>query len=345
MKTISSLMIVLLLLLNGIMTSSPHVQAQEVEVIAENLEIPWSIQKYEDNFYITERGGSIVEVSSGHMERQDVNLAFSLWDGGEAGLLGLLLRDDFAQSQRAYAYYTYQEGDKFANRLVVLELMDGVWNEVDIILDGIPSANIHDGGRLAIGPDRHLYVTTGDAAEPAWSQELDSLAGKILRLTLEGEIPADNPFENSYVYSYGHRNPQGLAWDAEGNLYASEHGNQSHDEINQIQIGQNYGWPLIEGLEEADGMQAPLFTSGSDYTWAPSGMAVHEGSLYVAALRGNAILVFDLASGQMEEWATNYGRIRDIYIEDGVLYFITNNTDGRGSPLENDDKLYRINLN
>lgn len=151
MKTISSLMIVLLLLLNGIMTSSPHVQAQEVEVIAENLEIPWSIQKYEDNFYITERGGSIVEVSSGHMERQDVNLAFSLWDGGEAGLLGLLLRDDFAQSQRAYAYYTYQEGDKFANRLVVLELMDGVWNEVDIILDGIPSANIHDGGRLAIG--------------------------------------------------------------------------------------------------------------------------------------------------------------------------------------------------
>lgn len=344
MKAYYKILVIGLMIVSQFLITSPRVNAQEIEVVAENLVIPWAIEIHEETFYITERGGSIVKVVDGQIERQKVHLEHELSDGTEAGLLGFVLKEDFNQSQAAYAYYSYQLDGEVNNRVIILELLEGEWYEVEILLDGIPSANIHDGGRLAIGPDGYLYISTGDAAEPQLSQDIQSLAGKILRLELDGEIPSDNPFENSYVYSYGHRNPQGLAWTADGSLYASEHGNQSQDEINLIEAGLNYGWPNIEGMTEEDGMEIPLFTSGPDLSWAPSGMGEDEGKLYVAALRGNAILVFDLESGELEEWATDYGRIRDIIIEDGVLYFITNNTDGRGDPREADDKLYTIDL-
>lgn len=317
---------------------------QQQEVVAENLEAPWSIDKTGSTFYVTERTGSIVKVENGEMERQSVELEKELATASEAGLLGFVLAPDFQESNLAYAYYTYRDNTGQFNRISTLRLEDNVWREENLLLDKIPSGSYHHGGRLKIGPDGKLYATAGDASERGLAQDTDSLGGKILRLNLDGSIPSDNPFRNSYIYSYGHRNPQGLAWSPDGTLYASEHGNSANDEINKIEVGQNYGWPTIEGQEEQEGMVSPLFTSGDGATWAPSGMGYYDGKLYVAALRGTAILGFDPATGEQWEVITGLGRIRDVLIEDDYLYFISNNTDGRGTPQENDDKLYRIPL-
>ncbi|WML50435.1 PQQ-dependent sugar dehydrogenase [Neobacillus sp. PS3-34] len=201
----------------------------------------------------------------------------------------------------------------------------------------------HHGGRLKIGSDQKLYITTGDATRPESAQDLSSLNGKILRMNLDGSIPADNPFPNSFVYSYGHRNPQGLAW-INGSLYESEHGQYAHDEVNRIKPGANYGWPVIQGTEKKNGMEAPLFQSGEE-TWAPSGIVTYKDKIYTATLRGNAVREFNLSEGKSRPVITGLGRIRDVYIDGEYLYFVSNNTDGRGNPLKNDDKLYRVLLN
>lgn len=318
---------------------------EEPNVLAENLNIPWSITHADEGFFITERRGTIVYIQDGELTRQEVELDEALSDAGEAGLLGLALDPQFTDNNRAYAYYTYDESGGPVNRIVTLQLDDNVWQETAVLLDDIPGGRVHQGGRLKLGPDDFLYVTTGDAAIPEIAQDIDSLGGKILRLGLDGSIPEDNPDPDSYVYSYGHRNAQGLTFSSDHTLYASEHGDQANDEVNLIESGQNYGWPVIEGDEEQDGMVTPLFTSGHEETWAPSGMAYYEGTLYVAGLRGRAIYAFDLESGDYQEKITGYGRIRDVFIQDQQLYFITNNTDGRGDPDETDDKLYQVTLN
>ena len=314
------------------------------EVIADNLEIPWSIEKLEDTFYLTERPGYIIRIENGEIERQGVELEKELSSVPEAGLLGFVLAPEFPESNIAYAYYTYDDSSGPLNRIVTLRLEENVWREESLLVDQIPSGTFHHGGRLKIGADGKLYATTGDASVPNIAQEIDSLGGKILRMNLDGSIPSDNPFPNSYVYSYGHRNPQGLTWSSDGMLFSSEHGNRANDEVNLIEAGQNYGWPIIEGNDEQEGMVSPLFTSGNANTWAPSGMDYYDGKLYVAALRGSAVLEFDLETGEHREVISGFGRIRDILIEGNYLYFISNNTDGRGYPEENDDKLYRILL-
>lgn len=317
---------------------------QDMELIVENLEVPWAIAKLDHIFYVTERAGHIVKVESGEMERQDMKLQQKLSTASEAGLLGFVLAPDFPKSNRAYAYYTYEGGGGQFNRVITVRLEDGVWAEERILLDHIPSGSYHHGGRLKIGPDGKLYVTTGDATMRELAQDINSLAGKILRMNMDGTIPSDNSFPNSYVYSYGHRNPQGITWSPDGELFASEHGNNANDEINRIEAGKNYGWPVIEGHEEQEGMVLPLFTSGAETTWAPSGMDDYNGKLYVAALRGTAVLAFDPGSGEQKEIVTGLGRIRDVLIEEDYLYFITNNTDGRGNQQDNGDKLYRLLL-
>jgi glucose/arabinose dehydrogenase len=226
---------------------------------------------------------------------------------------------------------------------VTLNLDGEVWEEGTVLLDGIPSGQYHHGGRLTIGPDEKLYITTGDATVKENAQDLGSLGGKILRMNLNGSIPADNPFQNSYVYSYGHRNPQGLAWNANGDFYSTEHGPSGFDEINLIQAGKNYGWPLITGDEKHQGMQPPVVHSGEP-AWAPSGADFHDGRIYFAALRGEGVKRFSVETGEVEEVLSGYGRVRDVYIEKETLYFISNNTDGRGNPAEDDDKLYKITL-
>ena len=317
----------------------------EPVVLADNLRIPWSIEMFGDVIYLTERPGGIVRIGNGVVERQRVELTQKLSTAAEAGLLGFVLAPDFAQTRQAYAYYTYQEGARPLNRIVLLRLEGDVWKEEEVLVDRIPSGRVHHGGRLKIGPDGKLYATTGDAAEANLAQNPESLGGKILRMNLDGSIPDDNPFPGSYVYTYGHRNPQGLVWTPDGTLYASEHGNRANDEINVIEAGLNYGWPVIEGTERREGYVTPLFTSGRNATWAPSGLAWHDGKIYAAALRGSAILEFDPASGEHRTVITGYGRIRDVRVEGRYLYFVTNNTDGRGDPQENDDKLYRVPLN
>lgn len=320
------------------------VQVNNLEAVAENLNVPWSINKLGEAFYLSERPGTIVKVESGGTVRQRVSLKKNLSQAAEAGLLGFVLAPDFQQSNKAYAYYTYKNGTGQFNRIVELTLKNDEWAEGKLLLDKIPSGRFHHGGRLKIGPDGKLYATAGDAAAaPEIAQDLKSLGGKILRLNLDGSIPDDNPFRGSYVYSYGHRNPQGMTWDQNGTMYASEHGPSAHDEINIIKPGKNYGWPEIMGKDTKPGMETPLFQSGTD-TWAPSGMAAHDSKLYVATLRGNALREFDPAAKTTREVVTGVGRIRDVMIEGEYVYFISNNTDGRGTPAEGDDKLYRVKL-
>jgi glucose/arabinose dehydrogenase len=312
-------------------------------VLADQLEVPWSIQKAGDVFYISERPGSIMKMAYGEQVRQKVNLEKPLSGEAEAGLLGFVLHPQFSENQQAFAYYTYDlQGNPF-NRVVVLEQQGTVWNEVSVLLDQIPSGPVHHGGRLKIGPDEKLYFSAGDAAVAENAQSLNSLNGKILRMNLDGSIPKDNPFPNSYIYSYGHRNPQGLAWDEKGTLYESEHGQSAHDEVNQIVAEGNYGWPIIEGKQRRHGMVTPAFQTGEE-TWAPSGIAYHEGKLYVATLRGEALQEVDLKTMESRALVTGLGRIRDVIIEGEYLYFVSNNTDGRGNPAEDDDKLYQIRL-
>lgn len=320
------------------------VPVDNLEAVAENLQVPWSINKLGETFYLSERPGTIVKVEDGRMTRQKVSLKKGLAQAAEAGLLGFVLAPDFEQSTKAFAYYTYENGTGQFNRIVELTLKNNEWIEGKLLLDKIPSGRFHHGGRLKIGPDGKLYATAGDAAAtPEIAQDLDSLGGKILRLNLDGSVPEDNPFTGSYVYSYGHRNPQGMAWEKDGTMYASEHGPSAHDEINIIEGGKNYGWPEITGEETKQGMETPLFQSG-DNTWAPSGMAVHDGKLYVATLRGNALREFDPAAKTTREVVNGVGRIRDVLIDGGYVYFISNNTDGRGTPSAGDDKLYRVRI-
>lgn len=315
-----------------------------IEVVADNLEVPWTIEAFEESLYLTERPGNILTITNGVIDRQNLELEEDISSASEAGLLGFVLSPDFSETSEAFAYYTYETGENRFNRIVRLVLEDNTWRESQVLLDQIPSGSVHHGGRLKIGPDDRLYATTGDAAIPELAQDLDSLGGKTLRLNLDGSIPEDNPFTDSYVYSYGHRNAQGLTWGADETLYSSEHGDRANDEINVIESGENYGWPVIEGEEEHEGLVSPLFTSGQDNTWAPSGMAYHDNTLYVSALRGNVVLEFDLETNEERELFTEFGRIRDIYIDGDYLYFISNNTDGRGDPAEDDDKLYRVLL-
>ncbi|MCD8885577.1 sorbosone dehydrogenase family protein [Mammaliicoccus sciuri] len=318
-------------------------ETKGIETVAQGLDIPWSIARSDDVFYLSERPGKIIKIDGNKKTEQQVDLDKEVSTAAEAGLLGFVLAPDFKDSKEAYAYYTYEDNNQF-NRIIKLKLENDTWKEDEVLIDKIPSGQYHHGGRLKIGPDDKLYATTGDASDEQNAQDKDTLGGKILRINLDGSKPKDNPISNSYVYSYGHRNPQGIVWTPDGQMYASEHGNQANDEINEIKEGQNYGWPVIEGNEENDNMETPIFTSGSDDTWAPSGIAFKDGIIYSAALRGEGIMKFDVEKDEMKKVATKYGRIRDVYIVNDDLYFVSNNTDGRGNPSQNDDKMYKVSL-
>ncbi|MCH1625511.1 PQQ-dependent sugar dehydrogenase [Ferdinandcohnia quinoae] len=315
----------------------------DTKVIATNLDIPWNITKTGQTFFLTQRVGKIVEIdeATGEKKQQNLQVEESILHEGEGGLLGFVLAQDFETSREAYAYHTYSQDGEIQNRIIKVKQHDEEWIEEAVILDGIPGGAIHNGGRMRIGPDGKLYVTTGDAGERDLSQDIQSVAGKILRMNLDGSIPSDNPFENSFVYSYGHRNPQGLAWDERGQLFSTEHGQSAHDEINIIKPGKNYGWPIIQGDEQAADMETPIYHTG-EYTWAPSGIEYHNGKLYIATLRDSKIRSFEINTDKVDVILDIESRMRDVLIDNGNLYTITNNRDGRGTPQQGDDKLIQL---
>ena len=320
------------------------------DVIVDGLNNPWEIVFGPDGeIYFTERDGRIWKLN----ESGDGKIIQTFPKSGsvEGGTLGLALHPDFEKNKKIYVYQTNLELEFYQNKVYSFRLNEDTLTNKQIILDGIPGAPWHDGGRIKFGPDQKLYVSTGDAISPGLSQDLSSLAGKILRINPDGTIPEDNPFDSSPVFSYGHRNPQGLAWSSDGMLVSSEHGpsgeqGYGHDEINVILKGKNYGWPNIVGNSSDEKFVNPITHSGQ-LTWAPSGMIFYDsekissfnGKFLVGTLRGEHLMVVDIDDGSListeKFFEGDFGRIRTAQIDpDGNLYLLTANG--------NNDKIIRI---
>lgn len=337
-------------------TDTEEKQPYEIEVVAEGLNVPWELVIAEDGrIFFTERPGQIREIRNGKvMEEPLLSLPAPFISEGEGGLLGLALDPDFQTNHFMYTYHSYEDNGEIKNRVLRLVVDDNLARIEKVILDGIVGDTNHNGGRIKIGPDGMLYITAGDRYEPDLAQDRTSMGGKIFRIHPDGSIPDDNPIKGSPVYSYGHRNPQGLAWHpVTGDLFSSEHGQSAHDEINLIEAGKNYGWPIIQGDEAKEGMEMPIAHSATE-TWAPSGMTfVSKGEwknqLLIANLRGVQVLKVELdESGKQVKsieslFKDQYGRIRNIIeAPDGTLYMMTNNRDGRGNPSDKDDRIIRL---
>lgn len=338
-----------------ILTNAPIGVAQGVKrdasrnddemTIATGLVIPWEIAFLPDgDMLVTERPGRLQRIAKDGKVTRIAGVEPDR-DFGEGGLLGMALHPDFGENGWIYLYQTLATESGITNRVSRYRLDGDALVERTTIIQDIPGSSNHDGGRLAFGPDGKLYITVGDAAQPALAQDLDSPAGKILRLNDDGTIPADNPFGTA-VWSYGHRNPQGLAWDAQGRLWATEHGQTSHDELNLIEKGVNYGWPAYQGDEQAEGIRKPVAHSGATSTWAPSGMAFHDGSLFFGGLRGSALYQARIGESPVAieaHFENEYGRIRTVAMgPDGMLYFATSNNRGGEMVNASDDRIIRV---
>ncbi len=328
-----------------------HTTEFEEKIIAQNLDTPWGIDFLPDGSIIfTERQGSISRLDLRSGERNILGRVSSAKESGEGGLLGIAVHPQFQETPEVFVYYTFAEKDgQTRNRVSRFVLEENRLDKEEILLDNIPGASFHNGGIIRFGPDGFLYVGTGDANTPSQAQDTKSLAGKILRLTTDGQPAPQNPFQNE-VYSYGHRNVQGLAWDESGKLFATEHGRSGvrsgFDELNHIQAGGNYGWPDSEGNNAREGTIAPQQHSGESTTWAPAGLAFTQNQLFFGGLRGQALYVSQLTAGAPQpvtRFKEGYGRIRAVATgPDGSLYFATSNKDGRGSPQSGDDKIIQL---
>ncbi len=315
-------------------------------VLITGLSAPWSVVRVASgSALISERDtAKILEYTAAGNVRV-VTTIDGVAHGGEGGLLGLTVLDAGALSY-LYAYYTTSTD----NRIVRMPLLGTagayrVGNQ-EPILTGIAKSGNHNGGRIEIGPDDKLYATVGDAGQPSRSQDLASLNGKILRINLDGSVPKDNPFPGSLVYSLGHRNPQGIAWDSSGQLWAAEFGQNTWDEFNQIEPGKNYGWPTVEGIGNKAGFVDPVLQWATSEA-SPSGLAYVRGTFFLASLRGQRLwAIYPDATAHSTAWFSGeYGRLRDaVPGPDGSLWILTNNTDGRGSPRSGDDKLLQVTL-
>lgn len=344
-KKFGLLIIAVILLTLAAYFNPAQESAPRLSILAANLEIPWTLVFLPDkSILFTERPGRVRIIDSKNNLNPDPATVDDVKHQGEGGLLGITIHPDFPSNHFVYLYYTYSNiNDNTLNRVVRFEFENNKLQNQKIIADNIPGASNHNGGRIKFGPDGFLYITTGDAQEPSLAQDTNSLAGKILRVTDEGKPVTGNPF-NNFVYSYGHRNPQGLAWDENGRLWATEHGQSALDELNLIEKGKNYGWPAIQGNQKQDGMEMPVLNSNSD-TWAPSGTAFLNGSIFFAGLRGQALFEYKIGSKTLiPHLKGELSRIREVVVgPDNLLYITTNNRDGRGTPDTTDDKIIRIN--
>ena len=331
-------------------TQTPLSGHELISQVAKGLDTPWDIAFLpEGGILATERSGILALIDE---EGKQLTIS-GVRETGEGGLLGLTLHPDFTNNNWLYIYLTTNDTGSLTNRVERYTYnADHSVSDRVVILEGIKGSSNHDGGRIRFGPDGLLYITTGDAGNPQSAQDPQTLEGKILRVTDEGKIPADNPWGNP-IFSIGHRNPQGLAWDSQGRLWATEHGpsggETGNDELNLIEAGKNYGWPVIRGMETREGMEIPKLESGRGNTWAPAGLEIVEDVAYFPGLRGNALYAVKLSDVQPRNLLTyfkgEYGRLRAIRLgPDGLLYLGTSNKDGRGSPRAGDDQLLKIDL-
>lgn len=323
-------------------------EKDDIEIVATNISVPWEIAWLPNgDMLVTERPGALRRIGQ---ETHLTNVP-GVVQISESGLLGLALHPNYTRNKYIYLYFTTRNSsNQLINRVVRYKYEKDQLSEEKVIVDNIPANQYHNGGRIKFGLDGYLYIATGDASNSANAQDLKSLGGKILRVTDEGSIPLDNPFGNA-VYSWGHRNPQGLAWTPDGQLYATEHGRSGlqtgFDELNKIERGKNYGWPTIEGDGSRANMEQPLIHSGSKVTWAPAELMYYDGSLYFAGLRGESIYEFNfgrVSNPLRQYFRSQFGRLRVVAVgPDGFIYIATSNTDGRGEEVTGDDRIIRIN--
>ncbi|MEO8581368.1 MAG: PQQ-dependent sugar dehydrogenase [Patescibacteria group bacterium] len=336
----------------------------KVESVVEGLYVPWSIVFTSvDRMLVTERSGAIRVVQKNKLLPQPLMKFPEVSDKGEEGLMGLAMDPEYSKNKFLYACLAYASGKNLQNKVVRLKDEGDTAVVEKQLLDAIPSATNHAGCRVRFGPDAKLYVTTGDATTKEIAQDMNSLGGKILRMNSDGSIPADNPFPNSYVYTLGHRNSQGIAWQpGTGQLFATEHGPTvfdgpaGGDEVNAIMAGQNYGWPTVHHKLHQDGMIDPVleFTPAV----APSGAMFYSGDIFpqlqnnflFALLKGEGIMRVEFSNedpSKVERVSKlngiTVGRIREVEQgPDGFIYFATSNRDGRGKVRGGDDHIYRL---
>ena len=336
-----------------------------VETVVSNLEVPWSIVWAPDGrMFFTERPGRVRVYDKGQIAPAPVLTIPDVEESGESGLMSIALHPNFATSRWIYLAYTFSAGGQRVRVVRYRETANGL-TERTVIVDDIPAARFHAGCRIRFGPDRKLYITTGDATERSLAQRLDSLAGKTLRVNDDGTIPSDNPFvgqsnARGEIWSIGHRNAQGLDWQPDTNLmFQTEHGPsgfdgpEGGDEVNIVEKGKNYGWPVVHHEQNRQGMEAPLLVytpacaPASASFYRGSQLPPFKGNLFFGCLRGVRLIRVVLDGrrvvSQEDLLSGKYGRIRDVAEgPDGYLYFSTSNQDSRGQPASNDDRIMRL---
>lgn len=336
----------------------PDPPGVKVEVWVSGLKAPWSLAFFPDGrAIVSERQGSIKLIDAEGQIMGSSLIDLRVHDDDESGLMGLAVHPGFPEEPYIYAMRTYRDGETWANDVLRFGYVNTELGFDKTIIDDIPAGNNHNGGRIGFGPDGMLYVGTGDIWSRDLAQNLDSLAGKILRVTPDGEVPEDNPFPDSLVWSWGHRNVQGLAWNPDtGAFYNTEHGPSGEvgfgawDEVNLVVKGGNFGWPLMVGAAEHSGFHDPI-VSWPDYSVPTSDSAFWGGDLFFASLGSEALIRVILKDGKsvgIERWFHDgfkgkYGRLRDaVRGPDGALYVLTANNDWRGTPGHDDDRILRL---
>ncbi|WP_442727416.1 PQQ-dependent sugar dehydrogenase [Streptomyces pseudogriseolus] len=342
--------------------SSPSGKAEEtppakgsvtvVRTVATGLASPWGLAPVGDgDLLVSSRDeATITRIDGTTGKKTELGEVPGVAAEGEGGLLGIALSPDFASDHMIYAYFTSASDNRIVRMLYTERKPAGEQlGAPDTVFRGIPKGVIHNGGRIAFGPDRMLYAGTGESGDTGLSQDKESLGGKILRMTPDGEPAPGNPFPSSPVYSYGHRNVQGLAWDCEQRLFASEFGQNTWDELNAVAPGDNYGWPEAEGHADEGGFHNPV-AQWSTEDASPSGIAYAEGSVWMAGLRGERLWRIPLkgteASAKPQAFLEGeYGRLRTVVAAGGDrLWLVTSNTDGRGDPDQQDDRVLELRV-
>ncbi|WP_241778723.1 PQQ-dependent sugar dehydrogenase [Streptomyces sp. AcH 505] len=323
-----------------------------VSTLAEGLKSPWGLAELpEGDLLVSSRDeGTITRVDAESGKKTVIGSVPGVAPAGEGGLLGIALSPTYASDHMVYAFFTTESDNRIARMLYdEKKPADEQLGSPDTILRGIPKGNIHNGGRIAFGPDKMLYAGTGETGDRGLGQDLKSLAGKILRMTPDGRPAPGNPYPNSLVYSPGHRNVQGLAWDADNRLWASEFGQDTWDELNLIEPGKNYGWPVVEGKAHKAGYVDPVVQWRTSEA-SPSGIAYAEGSIWMAGLRGERLWRVPLDGRESEAPAQaflegKYGRLRTVLSAGGdKVWLVTSETDTRGTPQPGDDKILQLKV-